>query len=104
MELHADFSKRVVVHSDNEPWQASPMPGVDRRMLDRMGGEVARATTIVRYAPNSSFSAYTHTGGCLSFLMAYFKTNTATFLQAPMCATRPPQVTHPVRMKAAPFS
>ena len=63
MELHADFSKRVVVHSDNEPWQASPMPGVDRRMLDRMGGEVARATTIVRYAPNSSFSAHTHTGG-----------------------------------------
>ena len=48
MELHANFSKRVVVHSDNEPWQASPMPGVDRRMLDRIGGEVARATTIVR--------------------------------------------------------
>ena len=63
MELHSDFSKRVVVHSDNEPWQASPMPGVDRRMLDRIGGEVARATTIVRYAPNSKFSAHTHTGG-----------------------------------------
>jgi len=39
------------------------MKGVDRRMLDRIGGEVARATTIVRYAPNSSFSAHTHTGG-----------------------------------------
>ena len=63
MELHADFSKRVVIHSANEPWQASPMPGVDRRMLDRIGGEVARATTIVRYAPNSKFSAHTHTGG-----------------------------------------
>ena len=63
MELHANFSKRVVVHSDNEPWQASPMPGVDRRMLDRIGGEVARATTIVRYAPNSKFSSHTHTGG-----------------------------------------
>ena len=39
------------------------MPGVDRRMLDRIGGEVARATTIVRYAPESKFSAHVHTGG-----------------------------------------
>lgn len=63
MELNADFSKRVVVHSDQLDWIASPMPGVDRRMLDRIGGEVARATTIVRYAPKSQFSAHTHTGG-----------------------------------------
>lgn len=63
MELNADFKERVVVHSDQLEWKASPMPGVDRRMLDRIGGEVARATTIVRYAPNSKFSAHTHTGG-----------------------------------------
>ena len=63
MELNADFSKRVLVHSQNEPWRASPMPGVDRRMLDRIGDEVARATSIVRYAPGSKFSAHTHTGG-----------------------------------------
>ncbi|WP_299784137.1 cupin domain-containing protein [uncultured Roseobacter sp.] len=63
MELNADFNARVVVHSDQLDWSASPMPGVDRRMLDRIGGEVARATTIVRYAPNSKFSAHTHTGG-----------------------------------------
>lgn len=63
MELNADFSERVVVHSDTIAWQASPMKGVDRRMLDRIGGEVARATTIVRYAPNSLFSTHTHTGG-----------------------------------------
>ena len=63
MELTADFSQRVVVHSDQLDWVASPMPGVDRRMLDRIGGEVARATTIVRYAPASKFSAHTHTGG-----------------------------------------
>lgn len=63
MELNADFASRVVVHSDQLDWQASPMAGVDRRMLDRIGGEVARATTIVRYAPNSQFSAHTHTGG-----------------------------------------
>ena len=63
MELNANFSERVVVHSDQLAWNASPMPGVDRRMLDRIGGEVARATTIVRYAPGSQFSAHTHTGG-----------------------------------------
>ena len=63
MELHSDFSKRVLIHSGDEEWLASPMPGVDRRMLDRIGGEVARATTIVRYAPGSKFSAHTHTGG-----------------------------------------
>ncbi len=63
MELNADFEERVVVHSDQLEWSASPMVGVDRRMLDRIGGEVARATTIVRYAPKSSFSAHTHTGG-----------------------------------------
>lgn len=63
MELNSDFSERVLVHSDQLEWQASPMPGVDRRMLDRIGNEVARATTIVRFAPGSHFSAHTHTGG-----------------------------------------
>ncbi|WP_342075554.1 cupin domain-containing protein [Yoonia sp. SS1-5] len=63
MELHSDFGARVVIHTDQLAWQPSPMKGVDRRMLDRIGAEVARATTIVRYAPGSSFSAHTHTGG-----------------------------------------
>ncbi|EBA18625.1 hypothetical protein RSK20926_12919 [Roseobacter sp. SK209-2-6] len=63
MELNANFDERAVVHSGQEPWISSPMKGVDRRMLDRIGDEVARATTIVRYAPGSSFSAHTHTGG-----------------------------------------
>ncbi|TBR42541.1 cupin [Marinomonas agarivorans] len=62
-KIAADFTKTVVMHSKELPWQASPMAGVDRRPLDRVGGEVARATTIVRYAPGSKFSAHTHTGG-----------------------------------------
>jgi len=56
MELRSDFSKREVVRPGDEDWRASPMAGVDRQMLDRIGDEVARATTIVRYAPNSTFS------------------------------------------------
>lgn len=63
MEINANFDERAFVHSENEPWFASPMKGVDRRMLDRIGDEVARATSIVRYAPGSAFSAHTHTGG-----------------------------------------
>ena len=63
MELNADFSAKALVHSDQVEWLASPMKGVDRRMLDRIGGEVARATSIVRYAPGSHFSPHTHTGG-----------------------------------------
>ena len=63
MELNADFDKRVLIHSDEVDWVASPMAGVDRRMLDRIGGEVARATSIVRYAPGSQFSSHTHDGG-----------------------------------------
>ncbi len=63
MELNNDFSKRAAVHAAGIPWVASPMKGVERRMLDRIGGEIARATTIVRYAPGSSFSAHTHDGG-----------------------------------------
>ncbi len=63
MNLNADFSQRAVVHAASLPWQPSPTKGVDRRMLDRIGEEVARATTIVRYAPNSRFPAHTHGGG-----------------------------------------
>ena len=63
MELNADFSRRVAVHAARLPWVASPMAGVERRMLDRIGDEVARATSIVRYAPGSHFSPHTHGGG-----------------------------------------
>ena len=63
MEVNADFNKRVVVHSEQLEWLDSPMAGVSRRMLDRIGDEVARATTIVKYEPQSHFSPHVHTGG-----------------------------------------
>jgi anti-sigma factor ChrR (cupin superfamily) len=63
MKINADFAARAAVHFDAIDWIASPMPGVDRKMLDRIGAEVARATSIVRYAPGSAFSAHTHDGG-----------------------------------------
>ena len=63
MKVNADFTQRVAVHGDEVEWAPSPLPGVERRMLDRIGDEVARATTIVRYAPGSAFAAHTHDGG-----------------------------------------
>jgi quercetin dioxygenase-like cupin family protein len=63
MQLHTDYSLRVVVRPEDVAWSASPEPGVDRRRLERDGDEVARATSIVRYAPGSRFAAHTHGGG-----------------------------------------
>jgi hypothetical protein len=63
MQLNADFSRRAVVHAGRLDWVPSPIQGVQRRMLDRIGDEVARATSIVRYAPDSHFSPHIHGGG-----------------------------------------
>lgn len=63
MNVNADFTQRVLINTAQLAWQPSPMVGVDRRMLDRIGGEVARATSIVRYAPGSQFSPHVHAGG-----------------------------------------
>jgi len=63
MLINADFNQRAAVHANSMAWTPSPMKGVDRRMLDRVGAESGHATSIVRYAPNSSFSPHIHTGG-----------------------------------------
>lgn len=58
--LRADFSRREIVDTGRMPWQASPLAGVDRKPLDRIGGEVARATSLVRYAAGSHFDPHEH--------------------------------------------
>ena len=63
MLINGDFTKRAAAHAGTMDWTPSPMIGVDRRMLDRIGGEVARATSMVRYAAGSRFSAHSHDGG-----------------------------------------
>ncbi len=77
--INADRTQTIRVSAADLEWVSSPTPGVWRKMLEREGGEVARATTIVRYAldtylplltmknlrfePNQSFPAHTHGGG-----------------------------------------
>jgi hypothetical protein len=63
MRINAEFDKRVVLHADEMAWQPSPAAGVSRRPLDRIGGEVARATSFVRFDPGSRFPAHVHGGG-----------------------------------------
>lgn len=60
MLLNDDYAQRVVLNSHELVWAASPQAGVERRMLERKGGEVAKATSVVRYAPGASFEAHTH--------------------------------------------
>ena len=63
MQVNSDFSRRVVVLPGDYQFVDSPLAGVSRMMLDRAGAEVARATSIVRYAPGSGYSSHRHDGG-----------------------------------------
>ena len=63
MFVHPDFSLRATVTAAEHRWVASPQPGVERVILDRLGAERARATSLVRYAPESVFPAHGHPGG-----------------------------------------
>ena len=63
MNIHTDTTKRVELAIEGLDWIPSPLPGVERRMLARRGGEVAIATSVVRYAPGSRFEAHTHGKG-----------------------------------------
>lgn len=58
VRINADVDQRAVIRPGDIGWQQSPMPGVERHMLDRIGAEVARATSIVRYAPESRFARH----------------------------------------------
>jgi anti-sigma factor ChrR (cupin superfamily) len=60
MKINDDFNQRVVINHHDLPWVPSPELGVDRRMLERQGNEIAKATSIVRYQVGSKFQAHQH--------------------------------------------
>jgi anti-sigma factor ChrR (cupin superfamily) len=62
-QLNENYGQRVVINHHDLAWVASPQAGVERRMLDRIGDEVAKATSIVRYLPGSKFVSHAHEFG-----------------------------------------
>jgi anti-sigma factor ChrR (cupin superfamily) len=98
MNINADHSLRVVVHHHDLPWIASPEAGVERRMLERQGGEVAKATSIVRYQPGSQFQSHTHDGGEEIFVLDGVFSDEAGDYPAGTYIMNPPGSAH------APFS
>lgn len=63
MKINANFRIFAATNFDAAKYISSPAYGVNRFMLDRVGEEKARATTIVEYKPNSKFPEHTHIGG-----------------------------------------
>ena len=63
MNINSDFKLKAVINTHDVDWVQSPVQGVERKFLDRIGDEVARATSIVKYSPNSVFTEHTHGGG-----------------------------------------
>ncbi|WP_420550038.1 cupin domain-containing protein [Curvivirga sp.] len=63
MQINHDLTQRVVLNTDEIEWVKTRMNGVERRMLDRDGAESGRATSIVKFAPDSYFEEHGHPGG-----------------------------------------
>jgi len=63
MDVRADLTKAAELAPERWQWVDSPQAGVRRVMLDRVGDEVAVATSFVRYAENSTFPTHQHALG-----------------------------------------
>ena len=63
MNINSDFSQKVVINTADLDWNLSPIPGIERKYLDRVGDEVAKASSLVKYSPKSSFTEHTHGRG-----------------------------------------
>jgi len=61
--LNIDFSKNVVVETRTMDWEASPCAGVERKPLAREHAESGHTTSVVRFAPGSSFKHHQHPFG-----------------------------------------
>lgn len=60
MLIRADFSEIAIVKPEDYHWVHSPHGEVERVMLDRIGKEQARATSLVKFSQNSTFPAHQH--------------------------------------------
>ena len=63
MNINSDFSQKAVINTADLDWNLSPIPGIERKYLDRVGDEVAKASSLVKYSPKSSVTEHTHGRG-----------------------------------------
>jgi quercetin dioxygenase-like cupin family protein len=64
MKINDNLTEQANEHYAHLQWVASPMKGVERKMLERNGTEMAaKVTSIVRYEQGSKFSSHIHSGG-----------------------------------------
>ncbi len=61
--LNMNFKESVVINTNQQDWNASPMNGVWRKPLAREAAEQGHATSVVRFEPGSYFSPHTHPMG-----------------------------------------
>lgn len=101
MFIHADFSQPVIIKPEDYNWVKSPGGEVDRMMLDRIGDEKARATSLVKYAPESTFPEHQHPlGEEVLILSGIFTENAEDDYQAGWYLRNPHRSTHRVSSKA----
>ncbi len=55
-----DFNKKVAIQTHQQPWVASPHPGVWRKPLAREDAERGHATSLVKFEPGASFNEHDH--------------------------------------------
>lgn len=63
MQLNNDFARVVVVNTADMPWQSASFSGVHYRMLEQIGAEGTRSTSVVRYEPGTHLPSHTHALG-----------------------------------------
>ena len=63
MNINSDFAQKAVINTSDLEWSPSPIPGIKRKYLDRIGDELARASSLVKYSAASSFTEHIHGGG-----------------------------------------
>jgi anti-sigma factor ChrR (cupin superfamily) len=61
--LNMDFQKKLVLETQQMPWQESPAGGVMRKPLERSAPESGHVTSIVQYEKDASFNEHPHPMG-----------------------------------------
>lgn len=68
--LNMNFEQKVVIETNQQPWLASPHPGVWRKPLAREDAERGHATSLVKFEPGAGFHQHDHPLGEEIFVLS----------------------------------